>query len=368
MNDRLPPVYEKRPPLVLRLPIEEGLSILHPEQVVATIGPRSFDFGAYCYARRSSAQRRGKYLNPVGRMVDLASFLPERVTPIRQAVCYFSDIVRDSGLSPFSIAGSVDSFHNFMEWSDASGHLLCLSGGKHTIAAYCAYAAHLEERFRQHSLTQNSAAVRQRTVCRILEGITGQNDLGKGLRLLRQTFKGNSGTEPAAEDDFASTLALASAIFKGLSTLVIETKPYPYSMPMPKSLGWEENNLWVFPNARWCLPPHLWGAAREKLDWPQWSIDFQHGKLAEPEQVWQHFVFISKRGIPETNGRRQAKVAIKASEMCITDANANPRNHHRLRAAINAHNAFLLLFMAHTGLNMAVVRQLEGTGDIEPEA
>lgn len=63
-----------------------------------------------------------------------------------------------------------------------------------------------------------------------------------------------------------------------------------------------------------------------------------------------------------------ARSSIRRAEEAIRKANADERNVYRRQAAITAHDSFLLLFMAHTGLNEAVIRELRWDGEILADA
>jgi integrase len=348
------------------MPLVAGIEILHPEQVVLRMqqASASEDLGSFCYQRRAPTRRIGTRLKPGIRMVDLSSFMPERVESIRKAIGFFSDLISDGGLSTTSVASMVNAFKPLLDWADANGYSNCLEGGEATHVAFRAYAASVEERYRRHDLEAPSAWKLQIYACQILEGITGAANLSRGVRLVPTKQNPQGGTEPASEQDFAATLSLCASLFRGLSTLVLESRQYPYKLAMPKSLGWKESFLWTFPTTRWCFPPHLWNEIEERECTLNRAFDYQHGGVSDEEEIWRHCAYTSQRGKLESNGRRGAKKAIAEAEERIAEANRNSRDVHRLRAAMNAHNAFVLLFIAQTGLNFAVVQNLEWSGEI----
>ncbi|TXI77984.1 MAG: hypothetical protein E6Q42_04065 [Dechloromonas sp.] len=360
------PDFSCRPYVVLDMPLLAGVEILHPEQVVLRMqqASASEDMGSFCYQRRSPERRFGTRVRPGIRMVDLSSFMPERVESIRKAIGFFSDLMSDGGLSLASVAGVVNAFKPLLDWADANGYSNCLEGGEATLVAFRAYVASVEERYRRHEMEAPSALRIQIYACQILEGITGATDLSRGVRLVRTKQNPLAGTEPASEQDFASTLSLCASLFRGLSTLVLESRPYPYKLAMPKSLGWQDAFLWTFPTTRWCFPPHLWNEIEDEACPLNRAFDYQHGQVSDVNTIWRHYAYTSQRGLLESNGRRGANKAIKGARERIAEANRNPRDIHRLRAAMNAHNAFVLLFLAQTGLNFTVVKNLEWSGEI----
>lgn len=366
MNDRPPASFSARPYMYVEMPIQPGFHVLHPEQAILRFNNQSEDIGALCYANRSFLARRGTTDKPGCRHVELASLMVERVEPISKLIEYLSALATSNGKGIRTLADHARTIKHFMDWSDANGYHDCLQGGDSTVTAFRAYASHVEERYRRHEFENHHAAKLQRWVCQCLENLTSQTDLGRGIRFIPLKNRSEPGTNPVPEFDFAHILGLCSALFQGLSTLAVEAKAYPYQLSLPKSLGWDIPILWVFPVTRWCLPPHLWGEARVELDNPYWHINYQQGEMANPEDIWCHFTYEYEKGLPKSNGLRRAKRTIRDCMAGIENANRNARGYHRLKAASNAHNAFLLLFMAQTGLNFAVVKNIEWHGQITP--
>ena len=91
------------------------------------------------------------------------------------------------------------------------------------------------------------------------------------------------------------------------------------------------------------MPPHVL-AVRNSVAHAFWTNDYENGRTATAVEV---------------AGRYQnRKRAVKAARYRLRVANRNPQNRYRRRAAFLAHNAFTVLFLAHTGMNWAAVREL----------
>lgn len=344
--------YRTRPTTVLDLPLPIGARILRPEQVVLNIGDNSHDLGAYCYTSRSPKNRKPG----AAREVVLESFLPARVGQIRKLIKVFSSLITDSGLRPVTVKNYALTFKQFMDWADALGHFNCLSGGDATINAYRAFVSDVEFKYRKHEFEAATAGHLQKQTCFILEMVTGLSNLDQGLRLVQDTDWKQASTEPAGEGDFADVIALNEAIFSGVCDLVLEHKPYPYQLFVPKSLGWEENWLWVFPANLWCLPPHLQNGDREPS-----AYDFEAGRIASLDEIWHLYA-----GKYNARRRSAAKGAIASATALLVEANSDPQHRARYRLAFHAHTAFFYLFLANTGANLAVARELETDGTIDP--
>lgn len=355
MTKQPPIVFCERPVVILELPLAANTRLLHPDQVILKIDSDVHDVGAFCYSLRSNKTRKqGK-----SRQVVLSSFRKERVNQIRQLIKVFSGFLKDAGMRPATVAGLLECFKVFMDWADVNGCPDCLAGGDATRSAYRLFAQDVEDQFRRHEFESGNASRLQANVLAALEALTGLSDLGKGIRFIKDTGWTKGGTEPAAQHDFAQALALNDSLFQGLSDLVLGNQPYPFKLQMPKSLGWQNDFLWVFPTLRWFLSPHQWGEARTNLDICSWNWDYEQGRLATVDEAWYRY-----KG-PGWQKRSSARVAIAMAAKSLEAANSDAHGYYRRRVAMAAHNAFYFLFLANTGGNAAPVKDIETDGTFE---
>ena len=355
MTEQLPIVFSERPVITLELPLPANTRLLNPDQVMLKIGNHVHDVGAFCYTLRSDRSRKvGK-----PREVVFSSFRKERVNQIKNAIRVFSSFLSDAGERTTTVDNRVTDFKQFMDWADANGCLYCLAGDDATRNAYRLYVEDVEDRFRRHKFESTTAFLLQTKVLTVLEALTGLSDLSKGIRFIKNTSATHGGTEPAAQHDFAHVLALNYSMFQGLTDLVLDQQPFPFKLVMPKSLGWTSDFLWVFPTPMWILPPHQWGEARKTLNMASWAYNYEQGGLATVDEIWYHY------SGSDCQKRTNARVTIASAAKSIEVANSNKRNHYRRILAMSAHNAFYFLFLAHTGANAAVVRDIETDGNME---
>ena len=354
MNSPAEDIFETRQTVVVELPLAPNTRILRPEQTIIKINSSFLDFGAFCYALRSNKVRKPGQ----PRDVVLSSFLSHRPKKILQAIKTLSSFETDLGKRPRTVLGVINSFKQFIDWADSSGYCDCLDGGDMTRRAYRAYAADVEERYRQHKFDSRYGWRLQWNTCEILQAITGSDDLSRGVRLIGVMNSGNGGTEPAGEHDFSHALAMNQALFDGLCKLILDNKPFPFKLDMPKSLGWKDCFLWIFPTNVWRFPPHLWGNEREK--WKRWAYDYANGRLATVAEVWHRFLHKTP-----ADQRANAAHAIRYAQVLLDAANNDPRHSVRTMLAMIAHNSFLFLFFANTGVNFAVAQDIETDGEID---
>ncbi|PQA77530.1 hypothetical protein [Rhodoferax sp. TS-BS-61-7] len=355
MTKQPPILFTERPVVIFELPLAANTRLLNPDQVMLKIGKHVHDVGAFCYTIRSDKKRKANG----SRHVVLSSFRKERIVQIRQVIKVFSSLLEDAGMRTSSVSNLLNFFKLFMDWADVNGCVDCLAGGDATQRAYGLFVQDVEDRFRRHEYESSNASRLQHKVLSLLEAFTGCSDLGNGIRFVKDRSGQKGGTEPASQHDFAHALALNDSLFQGLCDLILENRPFPFLLAMPKSLGWQDDFLWVFPTNRWFLPPHQWGEARAQLNAPSWAYNYEKGRLSTLDEIWRHYKGIDKQKL--ANARR-----------CITDAalsfdvaNSDSRNHHRRSLAMLAHNAFYFLFLANTGGNAAPVSDIETDGTLE---
>ncbi|MEW7974784.1 MAG: hypothetical protein AB2821_15010 [Candidatus Thiodiazotropha endolucinida] len=327
---------------------------MNPEQIILRVDSASFDIGSFCYATRNFSHIGGR--NKSQREVALESLLPHRPSEVLKVIHYLSSLIVDKGLRNDTVTTVFKFFTAYMNWADDNGYFGCLTDDDNLRAILEAWFDECEDRFKRGVWGGSHTWANQSGMAILLSNISTQRDLKKGLRFVKFRSS-NTGTDPAPEGDFALALAINEALFTGLSNLVLDNHPYPFKLAMPKLPDWRKNYLWLFPTHRWYLPPHFQGQARSELPNPLWSFDFINGRIAEFDEIQQHYQMPCL-----------ARNSICKAEQAIERANIDDRNAYRRQAAITAHDSFLFLFMAHTGLNEAVIRELRWEGEILAEA
>src|SRR5207253_5824849 len=84
-----------------------------------------------------------------------------------------------------------------------------------------------------------------------------------------------------------------------------------------------------------------------------WAYDYSNGRLATIQELLPHY------------GSRNAWGALFRAQSAIAAANADLQNRSRRDRAMVAHNAFVLMFIANTGMNLAQVLELSWCTDYE---
>ena len=346
MNKKSPSQFVERKVEIVDLPLPHGARLLHPERVMIRVARHVHDIGAYCYASRSPKMRKANRCAEVAPQ----SFQNHRVPQVRELIRTLSKFLTVGGLRPYTVHAHCICLKDLMDWADRNGYIQCLAGDTHTYDAYRLYAADVEEGYRLQLFGSTNAFQKQTYNLKLLEALTGLTDLPKGIRLVRKSSRESLGTKPANLHDFAHALAINEALFKGLTDLVLEQKTFPYRMQMPASLGWEENHLWVFPNSKWFQSPKHQGSPEDHCK----IYDYRNGRLAQVDDIWPYF-----QGKTENAIRSWARRQIKMTQRTLNAANDNGRSYFRLRLANVALDSFGFLFLAHTGVNLQTLLDIE---------
>lgn len=343
----------------LSLPLAAGAEVLRPDRAIMMFGSGySLDLGSFCYSSRSAAAgpRKGCTRPKSERLVDLKSFLPKRIPFVRRALRYFSDQLSIGGKRPSTVFTMARHFASFVEWSERNLVGDIFLDGEVLKPAISGYVEHLRHVVATGKLSQNSAAMAQQTVLMVSGDLFEVDDLHHGLNLLRINKYAKESTEPPSEAAQARVLALCQSLFDGLSELCLEFKPYPYALAVPATVGAAGNRLWTFPATKWCMAPQEL-AARENLTYGFWAYDYESGRLADVQEIAHRYIHNKAKARREA----PAETTISDATRKLAAANIDRQHGHRRNAALLAHNAFIVLFLAHTGMNWATLQELPWT-------
>lgn len=342
MNERL-----RRQVIELTLPLATDVVILHPEKVILKFdsGRHSLDVGARCYLERQ-VLRRQRSGRDTGLPVDLASFDKSRAKKMLAFVSHLSEEIEARGNLSITAWHTGYSFLRFLDWCDANRYRDVLKNQERARTAFRAYVEFLRERVRLNDISVNSAAKYQNQTAGLLASFMEVPDLVKGVRRMQMSLHATETTSPPDEELQGRILALSEMLFKGLSRFVLNNEPYPYKLAMPKYLDWRESFLWIFPAKRWFIAPHEWGKSEEIR--ANSAIDYANGRVSEIEEVAHRY-----------SSRTVAKVSVNKTNTSLDAANADMWHHCRREVTMIAHNAFVLMYVANTGMNWAEARKMQ---------
>jgi len=266
------------------LPFSKGIKVLHPELAVIRFGNAgALDLGALCFLKRFPADVG----HSVGqRPVMLDSLDVQRSHQIRSLIDHLSEEFCNGARRATSLVGAIYAFMRFIDWCDENSHSECLSSFISCRAAFSSYVHHLRQRVMQNTIKPNTAKGYQNGALDILNGyLVGDGLIHQGIALLKADKNSVESVQPPTEENQAKVLSLCEVLFNGLSDLVIDEKHYPFQLKMPHYLGWSDNSVWIFPTARWWMPPDIPEIQRSALSKPAWAYNYKEGRISSIREI-----------------------------------------------------------------------------------
>lgn len=345
---------------VIELPLAQNIELLRPEHVVLKIDSEYRDVGAFVFAERSrSARGFGQ-----AALVNPDTLLPHRRESITKLICALSSMLVDGGRRPRTLLSFIDQFKLYMDWCDSNGYRDCLLENSTMRESFRAYVEYVADCFARNKFQSSTANQRQSVTAAVLEAISGIEDLRRGIRFVRPSGgeKILGGTTPTTADQLSRVVSMNHMIFEGLHELVVGGHHFPYKLKVPSYLAWPNPHLWIFPSKRWHMPPHLL-KERHSLKRPNWVYDYENGRLASIDEIWMY-----SNGRTEVAKRAAAEKKLADAAKLINRVNSDRRNGARLKFAMKAHNAFLVLFVSITGVNFSVAREIRSDDVVDSSA
>lgn len=347
---------ERRKSRVYDFPLESNLDILNPEQVIIRFNTgRTIDIGSLCYLVRQETQklgfRRSKKLNS-GLLVSIDSLAVQRIKDIRYLLSYISNLIKYSGLRIETIRDRISRLIPFMYWADQNKLHDVLNNPKTVRKNIAGYINYLRERCSRNEITINSATRQQNAIITILSDLFENDELKNNLPLLKKVISIEQSTEPPCEKAQSKSLSLSEHVFDGLSSLVLDHEKYPYQLRVPNYLGFKEDSLWVFPAELWFIHPGEQNNKRKTC----LGYNYQMGRLNTIDEIDALRLKIAR-------GASTNLLLLKSAIKNISQANRDYRHSQRVHVATIAINAFIVLFVAQTGMSWSQVLNLEWSED-----
>lgn len=340
----------KRPVQVYIMPLADGVEVLHPQNAIIKFeGSLSVDVGIICYLKRTFevTYKRGQV-----RKVEPASLCLDRVPIVRRLIEFASLSAASSGRRGPTLHSYFNRLMVFVHWSDANGAGNVLINKNTARKSFKSYIAHLRDRFSRNQIGQNAVAKQMSDVAKILGEFFDDDKFSRGLNLIRRDQNTENSTSPPDTSKQSRTLALCEAIFLGISDLVIDGRQYPYALGVPSYLGFPGDRLWLFPSQGWFRTPKMLETMSASA-----GYNYADGLLVSDAQLKREYT---------TSGHRWQDVKASAADH-ISEANKNTAASIRIMMASTALNAYVITFLAETGMTWAELRRLHWSSNYSVE-
>lgn len=318
---------------ILVAPIDANLNIINLGHCVFEVHGKNIDIGALCYLER--------YKNNTGYTVNNSSISSERCGDVRKLIQFISDL-SETSLSIVSITSRYNNFALFLDWCDDNSRHNTMRSFNEARAALSSFIVYLLELVKTQKLHNNTAARYQYDAIIVLRDCFGYENLEHGLNLLKKSNRAIINTSSPDERDQGKVLALSLSLFKGFCKEILNDSNYPFLISLPKGTGFENDQAWVFPSTRYVLHPTQRGAPDSKHK----AYNYKEGRLHTVDEIRDQF---TKRAYA-INSVRSAQRVLRKNQKEVTS--------FRLSHAGIAMNAFLILFVANTGMNWSEVSKL----------
>ncbi|NIE77308.1 integrase [Pantoea sp. Ap-967] len=310
------------------------------ELVLRFTDSRSFDIGALCYQSRNDGRRTRI------KRVDLSTFRPERSKAMREWVVHNVTLyyTRNSGYTISQNASKLNSFFNWAERNDFSDFLKSPENYHVALQAYTQELNTFKLQKSSATLTRlRSEALHSGPVFFPQSTVNFHDDLPRPSNDTRS----QSPTEPPLKHEIEAYLTPLQYLFDGLTDFLLNFKKYPAQIPFMAEY------IWLLPGDIPFISAELLAATSSPRLGVKW--DYERGRVRTFEEAKQ---FSST--LPH-----HVRYQLDEGHAAIKAANDDKRHLKRMQLAKLAHDAFIPLFVANSGINEQPLRDLPFDGSYE---
>lgn len=300
-----------------------------------------YDLGCLAFLKREKQREANGELSHGNCLVDKLSFRKYRVCALKNYIENLANAISIGQIKEITAEGKIRNFIIFIDWCDKNYCANALFNISHANLAYKSFSEYLESQILDRKLNVHTALIYQKDALQSLSWSfnTSEDQVQGGIYKIRHDESSVNKTNPPEMDAVNYVVSLCSHIFEGLFDLISKEREFPYSLKLPKE------SCWIF-------PARPWVATQEKLlkreEWKvgNWSWDYENGKINSAEAIRSKYPKAS-----EFKRFSNINAAVKKAESTLALSNSEKRHSSRVNLAGWAHNTFLILFFANTGMN-----------------
>ncbi|MFJ4259622.1 hypothetical protein ACIP01_22005 [Pseudomonas monteilii] len=295
---------------------------------------RSFDVGALCYQSRAQG-KRSRIKN-----VDPSSLRRERSKPIRAWVVHNITLSYTS-YSGHTMLQKARALNGFFNWADANEFedFLATPEIYHTALQSYTHALNKQLNTKINNNTANhlqSVAIHTGAIFFPKTTFNFSDD----VPLIPCTTKNQSATEPPLKQDIEAYLTPCQYLFDGLTDFLLKFEKFPAKIPFMSEF------LWLLPADIPFISAQVLAAKSSRRLSVKW--DYEKGRLRTLEEAIQ-FTHTEPCFV---------RYRLNEEHDAVEAANADKHHEKRMELAKIAHDAFIPLFVANSGMNEQQVREL----------
>jgi hypothetical protein len=305
-----------------------------------------FDIGSWCYSKRRTVPHNRKTTAGATKEIVPESLMKSRREFVINYLEYISLYIK-LGKSAHTISTSTGQFQRFVAWCDHN-FLEALDNQNNYVEAVSRYTDELIHQIKSNKININTAASFQLVMKNVGKNIYGDpyDELFRNVRKISRSLAATEKTEVPDLSKAKKAIKIYQQVFHQLSNFVVNEEKFPAKILI------DNDTFWHFPSS---IP---YGGAttirkKQALRDKFISYDYENGKVRSLEEA----ISLSKTKDPAIR-KISAEKAIKNAKILINSSNTNKFHHRRLDAALFAAQAFLMLFSAHTGMNLSQINSI----------
>jgi hypothetical protein len=309
------------------------------------------DVGSWCYTKRKPKHANSNHADYATSLVNVSSFKKCRISAIKGFVEYLHSRY-STGITPKTLHRYTSSFNQFLVWCDSNQQedvLNTIMTARKSLAEYIITLFHLT---RSSQLNINTAARYQNHIIEILKFIFDDDEgvISAGLRIIRKSETATIATPVPGHSKAHQSIELYLSLFNQITDFVLSFEKYPFQLTLP------EETLWVFPTTR---PMATKSKLKNRNEWAIgfWSWDYENGCLSKVKNIEKFYSGDKKQK------RDASRYIMKSSQKVLAKVNADNNHYYRRRLAYLASDAFTMLFISNTAMNLAQLITLNWSED-----
>lgn len=294
------------------------------------------DFGALCYTRDYNTKRSSI------KDVSDDDYRPERAEPLKNLLLAKSAKFQKNQRSR-TFQGELTQLRHLIEWANNNGFLNVLSSAEDYKSVIQHYSLSVQPEIDNGRLNRKTGRTRQREFQKAGPLLFPGSDVNfeTDIPVLWSEVKQEGTTYTPHEEEMGATIALCEAIFNQFSDFLINRRQFPFKVALPKCEGTLIAAEYVL-----VTPTLLQSNARKIAKSITWN--FETCKIRHYDEIAK----LCKRGTKYVS--QILNKALKRS----TQANQDMFHTTRRWILKQAHDAFLTLFIANSGINEQPARDL----------
>jgi hypothetical protein len=288
-----------------------------------------FHVGSHCFTHRYRIARSSLY------NCSVRDYCPDKAVTLNGWARKLIDELKTGEIRPITFIAKCRLLNQQIEWAYKNGHRDIFRTDTKYYNCYSAYSKFVYDQWATQKCADQTAIVKQSYAFTVMSSLfpDSKKQFKKALPrvYININATSNKKTDVPIESEIAHALSISVDLFTGLTRSLINHEKYPFQIRLFDQMKW------IVPNENFCYPRNF-------------------VPLQGVSEVWNYSTGTLFPDQPPFRRKR-----LRKSSQALEKENENPAilTQHRHRLAKWAHDCFLLLFTANTGINEKQIADLE---------